>query len=282
MMTRLAACLAALLAASLAQAQGVPSPYQGVLSLRSTVVTSGPVTLTHGEYRAPAAPGSASEIAVRLTDKMAFGGPGSDTAAIVVQSSLGGSGTFYELALLSRRAEGWINTDTVLLGDRVKARAVAIEGGVVTVDLLTHAPGEPLCCPSVETRRRFEIRDGRLAAVDMPIQGAVWQWKGTRYNDDRRVAPAKPEHYTVRFGEAGKLDVRADCNRKGGSYTLEGKQLAIKILVSTMAACEPGSLEDEFTRNLAAGAVLFLREGDLYIDLKYDTGTMRFSGQTGN
>jgi len=274
--------LALSLAASMAAAQGGPSPYQGLLALQSKVVTPGPVTLTNGEYHAPAAPGSASEVAVRLTDKVAFGGPGGDTAAIVVQSSLGGSGTFYELALLSRRAEGWVNTDTVLLGDRVKVRAVAIEGNVVTADLLTHAPGEPLCCPTAETRRRFEIRGGRLAAGDAPIQGVVWQWKETRYNDDRRVAPAKPDHYTVRFGEAGKLDVRADCNRWGGTYTLEGGKLAIKILLSTMAACEPGSLEGEFTRSLAAGAVAFLRGGDLFIDLKYDTGTMRFSGQPGN
>jgi hypothetical protein len=80
----------------------------------------------------------------------------------VVQSSLGGSGTYYELALLSRRAEGWVNTDTVLLGDRVKVRAVAIEGSVVSVDLLTHAPGEPRCCPTAGTHRRFEIHHGRL------------------------------------------------------------------------------------------------------------------------
>jgi heat shock protein HslJ len=263
----------------MAAAQGALSPYRGVLTLHSKVVTPGPVTLREGEYRALAAPGAASAVAVRLTDKVAFGGPGGDTAAIVVQSSLGGSGTFYELALLSRRAEGWVNTDTVLLGDRVRVRAVAIEESVVTVDLLTHGPGEPLCCPTAETRRRFEIRGGRLAAADAPIQGVVWQWEETRYNDGRRVAPAKLDHYTVRFGEAGKLDVRADCNRKGGTYTLEGKQLAIKILLSTMVACEPGSLEDAFTRDLAAGAVLFLRNGDLYIDLKYDTGTMRFAAQ---
>jgi len=271
-----------LLATGMAFAQGGPSPYRGTLTLHSKIVKPGTVTLTNGEFRAPAAPGSASEIAVRLTDKIAFGSAQADRAVIVVQSSLGGSGTFYELALLSRRAEGWVNTDTVLLGDRVKVRAVAIEGSVVTVDLLAHARGEPLCCPTVEVLRRFDTSGGRLAAVDPSITGVVWQWQETRYNDDRRAAPPKPERYAVRFGEDGQLDVRADCNLKGGTYALEGKQLTIEILTSTMAACEPGSLEDEFTRNLAAGAVVFLREGNLYIDLKYDTGTMRFSSQPGN
>ena len=120
---------------------------------------------------------------------------------------------------------------------------------------------------------------GPAAAQGAPILGIVWQWQETRYNDDRRTAPAKPERYAVRFGEDGMLDVRADCNLKGGTYTLEGKQLAIEIVTSTRAACEPGSLEEEFVRNLAAGAVLFLREGNLYIDLRYDTGTMRLAAQ---
>ena len=117
---------------------------------------------------------------------------------------------------------------------------------------------------------------GPAAAQGAPILGIVWQWQETRYNDDRRTAPAKPERYAVRFGEDGMLDVRADCNLKGGTYTLEGKRLTIEIVTSTRAACEPGSLEDEFTRNLAAGTAALLRDGDLYIDLKYDTGTMRF------
>jgi hypothetical protein len=48
-----------------------------------------------------------------------------------------------------------------------------------------------------------------------------------------------------------------------------------------MAACPEGSLEDEFVRGLSAAAIYFIKDGDLYIDLKYDTGTMRFSKQQG-
>jgi hypothetical protein len=44
-----------------------------------------------------------------------------------------------------------------------------------------------------------------------------------------------------------------------------------------MAACPEGSLEDEFVRGLTAAAIYFIKDGDLYIDLKYDSGTMRFS-----
>jgi heat shock protein HslJ len=255
------------------------------LTVRSKVYATGPVTLTRGEYRAPAAPGAAGQITLRLTDQGAFTTlTGRQTGAIVFVTSMGGSGNFYELALLSRQAEGWVNTDTVLLGDRVKVRNVAIESNVIVVAMIAHGPQDPQCCPTQEAQNRFTIQDNRLVpisdAAPAPITGVVWQWVQTQYSNDKRVVPAKPANYTLRFLEGGQIKVRADCNQKGGTYSVDGKRLSITISHSTMAACEPGSLEDEFVRNLAASANHFFRNGDLYIDLKYDTGTMKFSGQT--
>lgn len=74
----------------------------------------------------------------------------------------------------------------------------------------------------------------------------------------------------------GFLNVRADCNSKGGIYSIKGNQLSINITHSTMAACPGGSLEGQFVRNLTAGASYVLKEDHLYIGLKFDTGTMKF------
>lgn len=46
-----------------------------------------------------------------------------------------------------------------------------------------------------------------------------------------------------------------------------------------MAACPEGSLEDEFNRGLSGAVIYSITDGDLYIDLKYDTGTMKFLEQ---
>lgn len=75
------------------------------------------------------------------------------------------------------------------------------------------------------------------------------------------------------------MEIRADCNRKGGSYSAAGKTLSIRITHATMAASGPESLETQFARDLSAGVVCFFRNGDLYIDLKYDTGTMKFTSK---
>jgi heat shock protein HslJ len=117
--------------------------------------------------------------------------------------------------------------------------------------------------------------ESAVAPVTAELVGMVWQWGQTLYNDDTRVVPPRPESYTVQFGANGTVNVRADCNRKGGGYALDGKSIAIEITHSTMAACPDGSLEDRFVRDLTSGAVWFMKDGDLYIDLKYDSGTMR-------
>jgi len=109
------------------------------------------------------------------------------------------------------------------------------------------------------------------------ITGTIWEWVQTQYNDDRKVVPAEQAKYTVQFRQDGTLSVKADCNQKGGSYSVKENRLSINITHSTMAVCPEGSLDDEFVRDLSAAAIYFLQNGDLYIDLKYDTGTMQFS-----
>jgi heat shock protein HslJ len=262
------------------------------MTFLSSWFPSGRVTLSHGEYREPAAPGSASNIVVTLSDMKVFGLiQGKETGAVVLVTSTGGTGTFYDLALLSKEAEGWVNTDTVLFGDRVKVHSVEIENNEIVIAMTTHGPDDPMCCPTLEIKKRFAVQGNRLvisaegAKTGEPqITGTVWQWVQTLYNDDRKVVPPDLNNYTVQFREEGTLNVKADCNEKGGTYTYspEEKRLSVEITHSTMAACPDGSLEDEFVRGLSAASIYFIIDGDLYIDLIYDTGTMRFSKQKGN
>jgi heat shock protein HslJ len=259
------------------------------MTFLSSRFPSGKVTLSRGEYREKAAPGSAAEKVVRLSNKRVFGLiNGKETGAVVLITETGGSGTFFDLALLEKDAAGWVNTDVVKLGDRVEVHAIGMDGDTIVVRLKTHGPEEPMCCPTYEVTKRFVVQENRLVPSESEkpeknyrheIIDTVWQWLQTLYNDDRMVKPADPENYTVQFREDNTLSVKADCNQKGGTYTFlpEEKRLAIEITHSTMAACPEGSLEDEFVRGLSGSAVYFIKDGDLFIDLKYDSGTMRFS-----
>ena len=165
-----------------------------------------------------------------------------------------------------------------------------------------------MACPDPETRletnvfealentRKWKKADGALLLLDgdafiarfsrekyMGIAGPVWQWTQTLYNDDRKVVPENPENYTVQFQEDGTISVKADGNVKGGTVSISPgeKTISIEITESTMAFCPEGSLEDEFFKGLSAAAIYFIRNGELYIDLKYDSGTKKFSKQPG-
>ncbi|WP_143083261.1 hypothetical protein [Nitrosomonas communis] len=143
------------------------------ITFKSKVYQIGPVTLTQGEFRASAAPDTVSEVVVKLTDKRVFGVVnGKMVGAVVATTTLGGSGTFYELALLIESVEsvqGWTNTDTVLLGDRVKVHSLAIERDHITVVMTTHGPQEPMCCPTLTVIKHFAVQGDRLVMVNKGI-----------------------------------------------------------------------------------------------------------------
>jgi hypothetical protein len=78
------------------------SAFDGV-RFRTEWTDSGTVVLTKGRYVEPAEPGSASQVVIKLSDKGAKGiVDGRETAAAVLISSGGGSGTFYDLVLVIR------------------------------------------------------------------------------------------------------------------------------------------------------------------------------------
>jgi heat shock protein HslJ len=109
------------------------------------------------------------------------------------------------------------------------------------------------------------------------IGGITWKWQRTAYNNDTQIVPADPSRYTFLLMPEGHLSVHLDCNAGGGRYTLDGSSLTLEVTHATMAACPPGSLDQEFMKNLAAAKIVFMRDGNLYLDLMYDSGTMKFA-----
>ncbi|MCF6187433.1 MAG: META domain-containing protein [Desulfobulbaceae bacterium] len=107
------------------------------------------------------------------------------------------------------------------------------------------------------------------------LPGTTWAWDSSQYNDTE-ARPEDSSRYTISFKADGVIGIRADCNIAQGSYTTRGKSLLIQLGPGTMAACGPKSLEQRFLRDLEGSAVWFLKQSDLYLDLKADTGTMKF------
>jgi heat shock protein HslJ len=259
------------------------------ITFHSSRASSGTVTLSHGEYREAIVPGSTAELVVKLTERRATGVVnGIQTAGVILVTDTGGSGMFYDLALLSKGSEGWNHIDTVFLGDRVKIHSVELQGREMIIDMTTQGPQDAMCCPTREVKKRFAVQAGRLVVVDEKstdlepagIIGPVWQWEGTLSNDGKKVVPADQKNYTVQLSKDGTLAIKADCNAKGGSFSIAEGKLSITITHSTLAACPEGSLEDQFVHDLTGAARVFNSDARS-LDLHYDSWMMKFSRQNG-
>ena len=274
------------LVCGLAKAGELPEINFDKIVFLSSWTKTGKAQLVNREYREPAAPGSATQTVVKLTDGIACGKvDGKDAAAAILVTNPGGSGTFYDLALLVKEPQGWINQGIAFLGDRVKIHSLAIIDNEMVVDMTTQGPGDAMCCPTHRVVQRFVWKDDRLIKSSETLRrgpgqmliGTVWKWQQSLYNNDTRAVPPNPENYTLKLLPDGNVSIRADCNVGGGTYRLDDSRISIEITHTTMAACPPESLEQKYIRDLNAAAIYFFDADILYIDLKYDTGTMKFT-----
>ena len=118
------------------------------------------------------------------------------------------------------------------------------------------------------------------AAATGTLQGVVWEWQGSQYNDDTEAVPEDPSRYTIEFADDGTASIQADCNQVRADYVAneDDSTLSITPGASTKVACPEDSLDSEFMRDLEGAAIYFFDDaGDLLIDIKFDSGTMRFS-----
>ncbi|MBE9140056.1 META domain-containing protein [Nodosilinea sp. LEGE 07088] len=126
---------------------------------------------------------------------------------------------------------------------------------------------------------KFDSGTMQFSAASIPeLVGTTWQLQQIQFNDGALLVAEPPENYTVEFLEDGGLVVQADCNRGRGEFTTtDDSRLEVSPIATTRAACPEGSIGDEFVQSLNNSAIYFFQDGDLFIDLAFDSGTMRLS-----
>jgi heat shock protein HslJ/uncharacterized protein YraI len=109
------------------------------------------------------------------------------------------------------------------------------------------------------------------------LVGYTWQWVGGRgtMSAPEMVVP-DPQSYALTFNADGTLFVQADCNTSRGTYQLSGDELTIELGATTLMACEPESLSDQFLAQLAQASRVGTAYGNLVIVLADDAGQMYF------
>ena len=108
------------------------------------------------------------------------------------------------------------------------------------------------------------------------LAGSSWQWL-QMVTPAETVAPDDPGAYLIDFLPDGVIGIQADCNSGSGTYEADGGSLSINITATTLSLCAEDSLSDLFIRSLNAAAIYFDQNGNLFIDLFADAGTMEFA-----
>jgi len=120
--------------------------------------------------------------------------------------------------------------------------------------------------PSVENGRST---DPRL------ILNKTWQWEST-ITPVEKITVTAPERYTILLTDDGKVKAKFDCNGGGGNYRISEGELSFGPLLSTRMACPEDSMDAAFMKDLQRVASFFIKDGFLYLELPYDSGTMKF------
>ena len=120
------------------------------------------------------------------------------------------------------------------------------------------------------------MADDGEGAIAGALSANPWQWVSFT-NPVEQYQIADPESYTLTFNTDGTVTIKADCNNAAGSYTEDGSSLSIEIGPSTMALCPPESRSEDFLKYLGSAAIYFFQDGNLFIDLMADGGTMQFA-----
>ncbi|MEZ4501525.1 MAG: hypothetical protein R3C39_02750 [Dehalococcoidia bacterium] len=166
--TTLAANTAFFVRCQLATANSLTVQLVNNASVTTQFANGGTAQLQDGRFSEPAAPGSASMNTVQIS-RTVFGDLNGDAdldAAVILVSSGGGTGSFYEVAALLAENGLPVHAGSILLGDRIDVTSISIQYGVITVVYLDRPEGAPFAeAPSVPVTRQFRVDGGTLVEV---------------------------------------------------------------------------------------------------------------------
>jgi hypothetical protein len=120
---------------------------------------AGTIQLARGGYR-----DSAAGLEVRMLASSVGDIDGDDRpdAAVVLASQTGGTGTFIDLYAVLDRGGSPQTRGPASLGDRVKVDSIRVSDRAVHLHVLTHAPNDPLCCPTRHEVETFVLHADTL------------------------------------------------------------------------------------------------------------------------
>ena len=83
-------------------------------------------------------------------------------AAVIVSANKGGTGEFFSLCALIATEDDPLITEPILLGDRVNVQSLQMKSGEIVIQIITHGPSDPLCCPTMKATLTYGVENEEL------------------------------------------------------------------------------------------------------------------------
>lgn len=124
-------------------------------------------------------------------------GDGSEDAVVLIAVNSGGSGQFtYLVPVLDVMGEAQ-PLQAVFLGDRIQPNALEMGDRTVTLDLVTHGPEDPLCCPTQDAIWAFTLEPTLVPTPETTLPDAVLPAPLPQLSDERDSVPMPNNQATV-------------------------------------------------------------------------------------
>jgi heat shock protein HslJ len=242
---------------SLLQIVPPPPTLEEMKSATYNGIDTTPIKLTDGRYeREPYIPGGVIRQRLELLEgQPAIGdldGDGVNDAVAFLSEDDGGTAVVLHMAVMSRIKGKIVNIATIRLGERINIRAISVERGQITLDLLQFGPKDLPCCPSELVARVWTLeRTGLVERVARKRQGALklgtlegeeWLFRGFT---PRLTQPAG-SGLSLSL-EKERISGYAGCNRYMGTATATKVpgEVTLKATKSTNTLCGDRGMKDE-------------------------------------
>ncbi len=97
-------------------------------------------------------------------------GDGRADKVVLLTQNLGGSGTFYYVAVALDTPEGHIGSNSILLGDRIAPQSIHVTNGIIEVNYADRKAGESFVVPpSVGFTKYLRYSNHQLEQVVQPL-----------------------------------------------------------------------------------------------------------------
>jgi putative lipoprotein len=243
---------------------------------QSEFAINGSVRLSNGIYKGKIVPGSASELIVRLGDQIAFGDlnrDGAEDAVVVLITDPGGSGVFRHLGVVINEKGSPQHVASQRLGDRVRVKSLSVRSGEIIVQMMTHGPMDPMCCPTLQVTQNYILQEDKLVIANVrELMKTKWALRSFAVKDSEDLLVPRTA-ISLEFASDAKLHGSGGCNRYFAAYEIgPGDSLKIRGIGSTRLACPEEFMDQEMRYFEALQRVSTFRIQKNLLQLLYEKG----------